>query len=40
VVLEWLDKKGLLNKDRPHLRLVNTKFLPDPNDVGLAFCCR
>jgi NitT/TauT family transport system substrate-binding protein len=38
-ILTWLDKKGLLNKETPYRELINPNFLPDPNDVGLAFCC-
>jgi ABC-type nitrate/sulfonate/bicarbonate transport system substrate-binding protein len=40
VILAWLDHKGLLPKDTPYEELIDTSFLPDPNDVGLAFCCR
>lgn len=39
IILNWLDKKGLLNKETPYEELINPNFLPDPNDVGLAFCC-
>jgi NitT/TauT family transport system substrate-binding protein len=39
-ILEWLDRKGLISKETPYDKLVNANFLPDPNDVGLAFCCR
>ena len=38
-ILNWLDEKGLLNKETPYEDLINPNFLPDPNDVGLAFCC-
>ena len=40
IILNWLDEKGLLSKDTPYEELINPNFLPDPNDVGLAFCCR
>jgi NitT/TauT family transport system substrate-binding protein len=39
-VLSWLDEKGLLSKDTPYDELVDPRFLPNPDDVGLAFCCR
>ena len=39
-VVEWLAKKGLLRRDTTYGDLVNPKFLPNPKDVGLAFCCR
>lgn len=39
-ILEWLDQKGIISKKTPYDRLVNANFLPNPNDVGLAFCCR
>jgi NitT/TauT family transport system substrate-binding protein len=39
-VVEWLAKKGLLRRDIPYGDLVNPQFLPNPKDVGLAFCCR
>ncbi|MBW2353204.1 MAG: ABC transporter substrate-binding protein [Deltaproteobacteria bacterium] len=39
-ILNWLDEKGFLSKDTPYKELINPNFLPDPNDVGLAFCCR
>jgi len=40
IILNWLDEKGLLSKDTPYEELINTGFLPNPDDVGLAFCCR
>jgi len=39
-ILNWLDEKGLLSKETPYEELINPNFLPDPNNVGLAFCCR
>jgi hypothetical protein len=39
-VLSWLDGKGLLSKDTSYDELVDPRFLPNPDDVGLAFCCR
>jgi len=39
-ILNWLDEKGFLSKETPYEELINPSFLPDPNDVGLAFCCR
>jgi ABC-type nitrate/sulfonate/bicarbonate transport system substrate-binding protein len=39
-VIEWLVKKGLLRRDTTYGDLVNPQFLPNPKDVGLAFCCR
>ena len=38
-ILNWLDEKGILSKETPYEELVDPRFLPDPNDVGLAFCC-
>lgn len=40
IILNWLDEKGLLSKDTPYEELINPSFLPDPDNVGLAFCCR
>jgi ABC-type nitrate/sulfonate/bicarbonate transport system substrate-binding protein len=40
IILNWLDEKGLLSKDTPYKDLINPGFLPNPDDVGLAFCCR
>jgi ABC-type nitrate/sulfonate/bicarbonate transport system substrate-binding protein len=39
-IMAWLDEKGLLSKDTPYEDLINPNFLPNPKDVGLAFCCR
>jgi ABC-type nitrate/sulfonate/bicarbonate transport system substrate-binding protein len=39
-ILQWFQEKGLLNRSPSHGDLVNTAFLPDPKNVGLAFCCR
>ncbi len=39
-VVEWLAKKGLVRRDITYGGLVNPQFLPNPKDVGLAFCCR
>jgi len=39
-IMAWLDEKGLLSKETPYEDLVNPNFLPNPKDVGLAFCCR
>jgi ABC-type nitrate/sulfonate/bicarbonate transport system substrate-binding protein len=39
-IMDWLDEKGLLSKDTPYEDLINPNFLPNPKDVGLAFCCR
>ena len=38
-VVKWLLEKGFLNQAVTYEDLVNTKFIPNPNDVGLAFCC-
>ena len=38
-IVEWLVEKGFLNQAVMYEDLVNTKFIPNPNDVGLAFCC-
>lgn len=39
-IMAWLDRKGLLSRKTPYKELINSQFLPDPEDVGLAFCCR
>lgn len=39
-ILSWLDERGLLSKHTPYEDFVDTRFLPNPEDVGLAFCCR
>jgi len=39
-VIGWLVEKDLINQDVTYKRLVNTQFLPNPKEVGLAFCCR
>ncbi len=39
-ILNWLDEKDLLSKGTTYKELVDSRFLPDPNNVGLAFCCR
>lgn len=39
-VLSWLHERGALSKDTPYSELVDPRFLPNPQDVGLAFCCR
>ncbi|MGD8228127.1 MAG: hypothetical protein PVI20_10125 [Desulfobacteraceae bacterium] len=39
-VLEWLVEKGLLSQEATYQDLINAQFLPNPDDVGLAFCCR
>ena len=37
---ETVDEKGFLRKETTYEELINPNFLPDPDDVGLAFCCR
>jgi ABC-type nitrate/sulfonate/bicarbonate transport system substrate-binding protein len=39
-IMAWLDEKGLLSRETPYEDLINPSFLPNPKDVGLAFCCR
>lgn len=39
-VLSWLREKGMTDSGITYQELVSTRFLPDPQDVGLAFCCR
>jgi len=39
-VLKWLVKNGLILKSTPYKNLVTIDFLPNPENVGLAFCCR
>ena len=38
-VVEWLVEKGFLGQEIIYEDIVNTQFIPNPNDVGLAFCC-
>jgi len=38
-ILKWLVQKGFLGREVNYEDLVNTEFIPNPNDVGLAFCC-
>jgi ABC-type nitrate/sulfonate/bicarbonate transport system substrate-binding protein len=40
LIMAWLDRKGLLSRKTPYKELINSQFLPNPDDVGLAFCCR
>ena len=39
-ILEWLAHKGLLSQETAYRDLIDSQFLPNPDDVGLAFCCR
>jgi NitT/TauT family transport system substrate-binding protein len=39
-ILQWLVEKGLLSQETTYQDLINAQFLPNPDDVGLAFCCR
>jgi ABC-type nitrate/sulfonate/bicarbonate transport system substrate-binding protein len=39
-IMAWLDRKGLLSGATPYKALIDARFLPNPDDVGLAFCCR
>ncbi|MGD8984490.1 MAG: hypothetical protein PVH99_08890 [Desulfobacteraceae bacterium] len=39
-ILGWLAEKGLLSQETAYQDLINSQFLPNPDDVGLAFCCR
>jgi len=39
-VVEWLIKKNFISKSIPYKELVTLEFLPNPENVGLAFCCR
>jgi NitT/TauT family transport system substrate-binding protein len=39
-VVEWLIKKNFISKSIPYKELVSLEFLPNPGNVGLAFCCR
>lgn len=38
-VVEWLLEKGFLGQEIIYEDIVNIQFIPNPNDVGLAFCC-
>jgi NitT/TauT family transport system substrate-binding protein len=39
-VVEWLIKKNFIPKPISYKELVTLNFLPNPENVGLAFCCR
>jgi len=39
-VVEWLVKNKHISKLIPYQELVKVGFLPNPENVGLAFCCR
>lgn len=39
-IIRWLVKKRLLAKAPAYEQVVDTSFLPDPDSIGLAFCCR
>lgn len=39
-VSNWLARSGVLPSVPQYTEIVNTRFLPNPDDVGLAFCCR
>lgn len=39
-IVLWLKEKGLFDHTPVYEDFVNTQFLPDPKNVGLAFCCR
>ena len=38
-VMKWLLENRILDQEARYEDLVNTQFIPNPNDVGLAFCC-
>jgi NitT/TauT family transport system substrate-binding protein len=38
-IVKWLLEKGFLSQEVMYEDLVNMQFIPNPNDVGLAFCC-
>lgn len=39
-MVKWLRGAGLISKKISYKQLVNPDFLPNSEDVGLAFCCR
>jgi NitT/TauT family transport system substrate-binding protein len=39
-VVEWLIKKNFIPNPISYKELVTLNFLPSPENVGLAFCCR
>ncbi len=39
-IIDWLVEKRLLKTPPTYEQVVDTRFLPDPAGVGLAFCCR
>lgn len=39
-ITTWLTQSGHLASVPKYSEIVNTGFLPNPDDVGLAFCCR
>jgi len=39
-IVAWLAGKGFMSPHNSYEDLVDARFLPNPDDVGLAFCCR
>ena len=39
-VMTWLAERGLAVPGKKYEDMVDPRFLPNPQDVGLAFCCR
>jgi ABC-type nitrate/sulfonate/bicarbonate transport system substrate-binding protein len=39
-ILQWLVDNGYLDKPNGYQQLVSLHYLPDPENVGLAYCCR
>ncbi len=39
-VSKWLVEAGMLKRRPPYEEVVDARFLPNPDDVGLAFCCK
>jgi len=40
IIKNWLSEKGILSRETAYGEMVDPRFLPDPDNVGLAFCCR
>jgi hypothetical protein len=39
-VADWLVERGVLERKPLYDEVVDARFLPNPDDVGLAFCCK
>jgi hypothetical protein len=39
-IVNWLREQGYIAEKPAFEEMINSDFLPDPKDVGFAFCCR